>query len=86
MTIAQKANERLGSVAERITDIDGMTQSVAAATEEQSAVVESLNVDITEINSLNQQGVENLNATLGACHALEQQANRLDQLVSSFRI
>jgi len=59
---------------------------VAAATEEQSAVVESLNVDITEINSLNQQGVENLNATLDACHALEQQANRLDQLVSSFRI
>ncbi|WP_229685376.1 methyl-accepting chemotaxis protein, partial [Pseudomonas asuensis] len=86
MSIAQQANERLSLIADRITDIDGMTQSVAAATEEQSAVVESLNVDISEINSLNQQGVENLNSTLGACHALEQQANRLEQLVSSFRI
>jgi methyl-accepting chemotaxis protein len=86
MIIAQKANERLASVADNITEIDGMTQSVAAATEEQSAVVESLNVDIIEINSLNQQGVENLNSTMSACNALEQQASRLEHLVSSFRI
>jgi methyl-accepting chemotaxis protein len=45
-----------------------------------------LNVDITRINSLNQQGVENLQATLHACTELEQQAGRLNQLVVSFRI
>ncbi|WP_425298849.1 methyl-accepting chemotaxis protein [Pseudomonas duriflava] len=84
--IANQADQRLGSVADRIVEIDGMTQSVAAATEEQSAVVESLNVDITQINTLNQQGVENLHSTMNACQALEQEASRLEQLVSSFRI
>ncbi|MGE7960482.1 methyl-accepting chemotaxis protein [Pseudomonas sp. NPDC089530] len=84
--IANQAGERLGSVTQRIGEIDGMNQSVATATEEQTAVVESINVDINEINTLNQEGVENLQATLRACADLEQQAARLQQLVGSFRI
>jgi methyl-accepting chemotaxis protein len=84
--IANQAGERLGSVTQRIGEIDGMNQSVATATEEQTAVVESINVDINEINTLNQEGVENLQATLRACSDLEQQASRLKQLVGSFRI
>ncbi|WP_371261969.1 methyl-accepting chemotaxis protein, partial [Pseudomonas sp. ML96] len=50
--IANKAGERLGSVTLRIGEIDGMNQSVATATEEQTSVVEALNMDITEINTL----------------------------------
>src|SRR5690606_8147344 len=75
--IANLAGERLSSVTQRIGEIDGMNQSVATATEEQTAVVESINVDITEINTLNQEGVENLQSTLRACSDLEQQAARL---------
>ena len=86
VTIANQAGERLVSVTQRIGEIDGMNQSVATATEEQTAVVESINVDITEINTLNQEGVENLQSTLRACADLEQQALRLKQLVGSFRI
>jgi methyl-accepting chemotaxis protein len=84
--IANLAGERLNSVTQRISEIDGMNQSVATATEEQTAVVESINVDITQINTLNQEGVENLQSTLRACSDLEQQASRLKQLVGSFRI
>ena len=84
--IANQAGERLISVTERIGEIDGMNQSVATATEEQTSVVESINMDITEINTLNQEGVENLQSTLRACADLEQQAARLKQLVGSFRI
>ncbi|HEP9783659.1 TPA: methyl-accepting chemotaxis protein PctA, partial [Pseudomonas aeruginosa] len=69
--IANRAGESLGSVTRRIGEIDGMNQSVATATEEQTAVVDSLNMDITEINTLNQEGVENLQATLRACGELE---------------
>ncbi|HEK0841034.1 TPA: methyl-accepting chemotaxis protein, partial [Pseudomonas aeruginosa] len=72
--IANRAGERLSSVTGRIAEIDGMNQSVATATEEQTAVVDSLNMDITEINTLNQEGVENLQATLRACGELETQA------------
>ncbi|KAE9657680.1 methyl-accepting chemotaxis protein [Pseudomonas sp. PB105] len=84
--IANLAGERLNSVTQRIGEIDGMNQSVATATEEQTSVVESINMDITEINTLNQEGVENLHSTLRACTDLEQQAARLKQLVGSFRI
>lgn len=84
--IANLAGERLNSVTQRIGEIDGMNQSVATATEEQTSVVESINMDITEINTLNQEGVENLQSTLRACSDLEQQASRLKQLVGSFRI
>ncbi|MBK5479069.1 methyl-accepting chemotaxis protein [Pseudomonas sp. TH21] len=84
--IANLAGERLNSVTQRIGEIDGMNQSVATATEEQTSVVESINIDITEINTLNQEGVENLHSTLRACADLEQQAARLKQLVGSFRI
>jgi methyl-accepting chemotaxis protein len=84
--IANQAGERLGTVTARIGEIDGMNQSVATATEEQTSVIESLNMDIIEINTLNQEGVENLQATLRACGDLEQQAIRLKHLVDSFRI
>ncbi|RMR57206.1 Histidine kinase, HAMP region:Cache:Bacterial chemotaxis sensory transducer [Pseudomonas syringae pv. syringae] len=84
--IANLAGERLGSVTRRIEEINGMNQSVAAATEEQTSVVESINVDITHINTLNQLGVDNLRQTLEACNSLEEQAARLQQLVGSFRI
>ena len=84
--IATRAGERLSSVTQRIGEIDGMNQSVATATEEQTAVVEAINMDISEINMLNQEGMENLQSTLRACADLEQQATRLKQLVGSFKI
>ena len=84
--IANLAGERLHSVTLRIGEIDGMNQSMATATEEQTAVVEAINVDITEINTLNREGVENLQLTLQACSDLERQAARLKQLVGSFQI
>ena len=86
VSIANQAGERLGSVTLRVGEIDGMNQSVATATEEQTSVVESINMDINEINMLNQEGVENLQATLRACSDLEQQAGRLKHLVGTFRI
>lgn len=58
-----------------------MNQSVATATEEQTSVIESLNMDVREINSLNQEGVENLTAILRACRDLDAEAGRLRHLV-----
>ncbi|WP_085582214.1 MULTISPECIES: methyl-accepting chemotaxis protein [unclassified Pseudomonas] len=84
--VANQAGLRLISVTKRIGEIDGMNQSVAAATEEQTAVVETINIDVNQINLLNQQSVANLNETLKDCDALSQQANRLKQLVDSFKI
>ncbi|PAU87938.1 chemotaxis protein [Pseudomonas sp. WN033] len=84
--VASQAGQRLTEITQGIGEIDNMNQSVATATEEQTSVIESLNMDITEINTLNQEGVENLQSTLRACSSLEQQVNRLRELVGSFRI
>ncbi|WP_282412827.1 methyl-accepting chemotaxis protein [Pseudomonas sp. PS01299] len=86
VTIANQAGDRLSSITQRISEIDGMNQSVATATEEQTSVIDSLNMDIAELNTLNRVGVENLHATLHACDDLEQQSGRLKQLVDSFQI
>lgn len=86
VTVANQAGDSLGVVVQRIVEIDGMNQSVAAATEEQTTVVEALNMDIHQINVLNQQGMANLNETLADCDALSHQASRLKQLVDSFKI
>ncbi|MBF8670261.1 methyl-accepting chemotaxis protein [Pseudomonas putida] len=86
MEVANQAGERLAGVNHRIEEINGMSHAVAAATEEQTAVVDSLNLDIAHINALNQQGVENLNETLRYCDELNQQAERLNQLVGNFKI
>ncbi|MFV0934019.1 methyl-accepting chemotaxis protein [Pseudomonas jessenii] len=84
--VANQAGEHLNSVTYSINEIDGMNQSVAASTEEQTSVINSLNIDLMEISTLNQEGVRNLQATLSACKGLEQEASSLKQLVDSFRI
>ncbi|GGJ93040.1 methyl-accepting chemotaxis protein PctB [Pseudomonas matsuisoli] len=84
--VAEQAGEYLGSITVRIGEIDGQNQSVATATEEQTAVVETINMDISEINLINQRSVDNLEATLQACTELEKEADRLQRLVGGFRI
>lgn len=86
IVIATQAGERFDAVTHGITHIDGVNQSVAAATEEQTSVIELLNVDIVEINALNEQSVNCLNTTLEACKQLQQQFSGLSQLVESFRV
>ncbi|WP_407728001.1 MULTISPECIES: methyl-accepting chemotaxis protein [Pseudomonas] len=85
VTIANQAGDRLSSITQRISEIDGLNQSVATATEEQTSVIDSLNMDITELNILNQLGVKNLHTTLHACDDLKHQADSLKKLVDSFR-
>lgn len=84
--VANQAGERLGRVAQRIGEIDAMNQSVAAATEEQSSVVHSVNDDIAQIDVLNRQGMANLHSTFDACADLEREAVRLQDLVTHFKI
>ncbi|MNI81814.1 Methyl-accepting chemotaxis protein PctA [compost metagenome] len=86
MKIADQAGEHLGNVTLRIGKIDGMNQSMATATEEQTAVIETLNIDIAQIDRLNQDGAHNLRTTLHANNELNQQTARLKQLVDSFRV
>lgn len=86
VSIANKAGEHLSNVVARISQIDSMNHSVAAATEEQTAVVENINAEITEIDGLNQRGAESLQLTLDACRDLQAQSRQLRTLVARFKI
>lgn len=86
VVIVNAAGDRLGEVTRRVEDISAVNHSVAAATEEQTAVVSSINIDIVEINRLNGQNVSNLQSTLEACRVLNSESKQLEVLVSRFRI
>ena len=75
--IAKDASERLQTVTDRMSQIDGQNLSVATVTEEQSAVVDTLNQDINQISDLNGKNIENAKSSLAACVALDEEAIRL---------
>jgi methyl-accepting chemotaxis protein len=83
---AHLAGERLNSVLTGIGEMNEINISMAAATEEQTSVVDNLDRDISHITDLNQAMVGNLKSTLQACTELEDQSKRLQQLVNTFRI
>ncbi|MFJ4453160.1 methyl-accepting chemotaxis protein [Pseudomonas sp. NPDC089392] len=84
--IARLAGQSLAQVIGSIEQMDGMNQSVAAATEEQSAVVDALQDDISEIERLNQAGTEQMRSTLDACAKLRDQVQNLTSQVERFRV
>ena len=86
LEIAKDASERFQTVTDRMSQIDGQNLSVATATEEQSAVVDTLNQDINQISDLNGKNIENAKSSLAACVALDEEAIRLQRLVGGFRI
>lgn len=86
LEIAQEASKRFREVTERMSQIDGQNLSVATATEEQTAVVDTLNQDINQISDLNGKNIENAKSSLAACVALDKEALRLQHLVGEFRI
>lgn len=63
-----------------------MSHAMSGIADGEGDLTQRLNMDITEINTLNQDGVRNLQASLSACTELDQQVGRLKQLVGSFRI
>jgi methyl-accepting chemotaxis protein len=76
--------ERLMQVI-RMADIDEMNQSVAAATEQQRTVVESISREVGEISALNQQVQSSQQQALLVCESLDGRSGELRRLVASFR-
>ncbi|MGE8064573.1 methyl-accepting chemotaxis protein [Pseudomonas sp. NPDC089569] len=84
--VACQVGHRLTGVTDGIEQMDGMNQSVAAATEEQSAVVETINQDISEIDLLNQSGAKQMRTTVQACSELQRQVSDLTLLLGKFQV
>lgn len=81
-----KARHSLVEISQQIGAISDMNIQVAAATEEQSTVVEDINRNVTEISEITQRTTETSNAVAQASQSLNQLALRLDALVAGFKV
>lgn len=81
-----EASQSLVGISDRIGLISDMNIQVAAATEEQSTVVEDINRNVTEINEITQRTASTAQAAAQASLALNQLAHRLDTLVAKFKV
>ncbi|WP_416196941.1 methyl-accepting chemotaxis protein [Pseudomonas sp. Teo4] len=84
--ITDQAELKLQHIQVGISAMDSMNLSVAAATEEQTTVIEALNREIHEMKALNQATMANLQDTLQACQALQAESVSLKALVGGFKL
>jgi len=84
--VIAQACEGIDAVIGRLADIDDMNQSVAAATDQQRAVVESISREVGEIATLNQHVQVGQQQTLDVCKMMDVRSGELRQMVASFCI
>jgi len=83
---ARSAGESLRVITGEVSTINEMNLQIASATEEQSAVVEEINRNITAIKSVADEAASSTRQTSEASDKLAQLAAQLQQLVSHFRV
>jgi len=86
VTAVDEASQSLSGISEQIGHITDMNIQVAAATEEQSTVVEDINRNVTEISDITQRTADTSEAVAQASQSLNQLAHRLDTLVAGFKV
>jgi methyl-accepting chemotaxis protein len=82
----QNSGNIINRMSENILLINDMNTQIASATEEQNAVSEGLNINISNINDVSFEIVEGSNQTAKACEDLSALANNLQKLTLQFRI
>jgi methyl-accepting chemotaxis protein len=80
---AGKTMEGIVSAVKRVTDIMG---EISAASSEQSAGIEQVSQAVTQMDTVTQQNAALVEQAAAAAGSLEEQAQRLKEAVSSFRL
>ncbi|TMP31661.1 methyl-accepting chemotaxis protein [Pseudoalteromonas rubra] len=83
---AQSAGTKMQEVTHAIDSIDGVNHAVASATQEQNAVIQSLDSDIHGISDLCVEGSDSLNKTLRECQTLKLQFDELENMLAKFKV
>ncbi|QPB86060.1 HAMP domain-containing protein [Pseudoalteromonas rubra] len=83
---AQSAGTKMQEVTHAIDSIDGVNHAVASATQEQNAVIQSLDSDIHGISDLCVEGSDSLTKTLQECQTLKLQFDELENMLAKFKV
>ncbi|MDP5252644.1 MULTISPECIES: methyl-accepting chemotaxis protein [unclassified Vibrio] len=83
---SDEAVAMLANISQHIVDISDRNTQVATATEEQSSVVQTINNNVEEINSINELTTSTSQDLAQESEALRQLSRHLDELVGRFKI
>jgi methyl-accepting chemotaxis protein len=82
---AASAGGSITSISERIDTINDMNNQIASAAEEQTAVAEEINRNISNISHVSEETSTGAKKTAEACKELMELANQLRKTISSFK-
>lgn len=84
--LANQASQSLAQITNAIIVMNDMNTHIATAANQQSQVSEDVNNNVQRITDNSGQMVEMVNQSESACALLSEQCERLEQLVSQFRV
>lgn len=82
---AASAGGSITTISERIDTINDMNNQIASAAEEQTAVAEEINRNISNISRVSEETSVGAKNTADACHELLDLANQLRSMVGNFK-
>jgi methyl-accepting chemotaxis protein len=83
--LVEKAGSTMNEVVESVKRVTDVIGEIAAASQEQSAGIDQINIAITEMDDVTQQNAALVEEAAAAAASLEDQAGKLAQVVSVFR-
>jgi methyl-accepting chemotaxis protein len=83
---ATRAGDALNTIAGAVTSINDVNRHIASATEEQNAVAEAINRNVTSISAVTEQTGEGTQKTASHSESLTKLAEQLKDMVSQFKV
>ena len=81
-----QAGKALASIVTRVAHISTLVSDIAAAAAQQSSGLAEVNIGVTQLDQVAQNNAAMVEESATASRALQQEAQRLDQLVSHFAV
>ncbi|MBB3322594.1 methyl-accepting chemotaxis protein [Atlantibacter sp. RC6] len=85
-TLVESAGETMGEIVNAVTRVTDIMGEIASASDEQSRGIDQVGLAVAEMDRVTQQNASLVQESAAAAAALEEQASRLTQAVSVFRI
>ncbi len=83
---AEKAVHALDEIVSHLADINTMNDAMASASDEQSSVVDQVNLNIGEISNLSEDTANKAKGSLDVSQQLRQRADQLESLIRQFKL
>ncbi len=84
--MASQTRDALGEIQQMVSKVMDMNFQIASATEEQSSVMDEVNRNVSELNSLTEEGAALSASVMTAGHELDQVAQQLSGRVRQFKV